>query len=78
MENNDNKMGAAHLSPQQNSIDLPKNPVDDLVNDDKEYIISQIKGRILSEYNKHKKLDWSEIAARKIYATFDISRKTEK
>lgn len=31
-----------------------------------ERLISDIKNRIFDEYRKHKKLDWPEIAARKI------------
>lgn len=36
----------------------------------KERIIQSIKQRILDEQRKHSSLDWAEIAARKIYATF--------
>ena len=35
----------------------------------KEQIISQIKARILCEYTKHKRIDWAESAARKIYSS---------
>ena len=38
----------------------------------KDKIISEISDRILEEYNKHKSLDWSRIAANKIYASFKI------
>ena len=41
----------------------------------KEEIIKTITERIKSEYSKHKKLDWAEIAALKIYLTFDIKTK---
>lgn len=34
--------------------------------------IIEIKERIESEYKKHKSIDWAEIAANKIYATFSI------
>jgi len=40
------------------------------MNATKEQIIAQIKQRILDERRKHSKLDWAEIAARKIYATY--------
>ncbi len=36
----------------------------------KEEIISSIKNRIESEQRKHQKLDWAEMAARKIYSTY--------
>ena len=45
---------------------------------DKERIIASIKERILSEHKKHQTLDWAEIAARKIYATYDMALKKEK
>jgi len=41
----------------------------------KEEIINIIDERIKTEYSKHNKLDWSKIAAHKIYATIiDIFR----
>lgn len=49
---------------------------------DKEKIILFIKNRIDAEYRKHHAiLNWSEIAARKIYAELNhlnVVRKTEK
>jgi hypothetical protein len=45
---------------------IPPNREGDL---DKELAINLIKGRILSEYRKHQTLDWTEIAARKIYTS---------
>jgi hypothetical protein len=41
----------------------------------KEDIIKTIAERIKSEYSKHKELDWAEIAAIKIYSTFNIKSK---
>ena len=37
---------------------------------DKEKTIHSIKQRILDEHRKHHKIDWAEIAARKIYSSF--------
>jgi len=34
----------------------------------KKLVIKTIKDRIASEYDKHKRIDWQEIAAAKIYA----------
>lgn len=42
-----------------------------------EITISKIKQRILDEHRKHPDIDWAEIAARKIYASF-IKALTEK
>jgi hypothetical protein len=43
---------------------------------DKERIVKGIRHRILSEYKKHSQhLDWAEIAALKIYATYEIKLK---
>jgi len=46
---------------------------------DKEQIIKAITQRIKEEQKKHERNipDWHEIAARKIYATFDITTKPE-
>ena len=38
---------------------------------EKEKIIETIKLRIKSEYSKHKTIDWEEIAAHKIYNSFE-------
>jgi phage FluMu protein Com len=47
--------------------------------DDKENIIKWIAQRIKDEQKKHENNipDWHEIAARKIYATYDIKLKQE-
>jgi hypothetical protein len=45
---------------------------------EKEQIISLIKGRIIDEYLKHPKLDWAEIAARKLYSQWDEFYKAEQ
>lgn len=42
----------------------------------KEEIIYLINQRIKSEYKKHKNLDWSNIAARKIYSSLEDLLKT--
>lgn len=43
---------------------------------DKERIIEGIRQRILSEHMKHSQhLDWAQIAALKIYATYEIKLK---
>ena len=46
---------------------------------DKEIIIKAIAERIKEEQKKHERNipDWYEIAARKIYATFDINPKQD-
>jgi hypothetical protein len=48
--------------------------------EDKEVIIKAIAQRIKEEQKKHEGNipDWHEIAARKIYATFDIKLKPEQ
>lgn len=38
----------------------------------KEDCIQSIRSRILSEFGKHKDLDWAEIAAHKIYSEFVV------
>jgi hypothetical protein len=47
--------------------------------EDKELIIKAIAERIKEEQKKHERNipDWHEIAARKIYATFDIKLKQD-
>jgi hypothetical protein len=47
--------------------------------EDKENIIKWIAQRIKDEQKKHERNnpDWHEIAARKIYATYDIKLKQE-
>ena len=47
--------------------------------EDKENIIKWIAQRIKDEQRKHSKYDenWHEIAARKIFATYDIKLKQE-
>jgi hypothetical protein len=47
--------------------------------EDKEIIIEAIVQRIKEEQKKHERSipDWHEIAARKIYATFDIKLKQD-
>ena len=46
----------------------------------KEDIINCIKNRITTEYDKHKRIEWQEIAARKIYSEVikDIELETLK
>lgn len=41
----------------------------------KEDCIQSIRSRILSEFGKHKDLDWAEIAAHKIYSQFIEDKK---
>jgi len=47
--------------------------------EDKELIIKAIAERIKEEQKKHERNnpDWYEVAARKIYATYDIKLKQE-
>ena len=43
----------------------------------KERIVEGIKARIITEQQKHKSLDWAQIAANKIYASYKIEPRDE-
>jgi hypothetical protein len=45
-----------------------------IINMNKEKEIAYIKQRIIDEHRKHQRLDWPEIAARKIYAAHMTER----